>query len=1110
MIAYAGAFTTVFRDELAKDWWGKCVEYKIPCSEKFSLNGIMGDPVKLQMWKTQNLPSDSFSLDNAIIVTKSRRWPLCIDPQTQANRWIKSMERENNVDVIKFNDPNYMRRLENALEFGVPLILEHDQTEIEPAINPVLLKQFIKKGSMCTIRLGDKTLNYSMNFRFYITTKQRNPHYLPELTTKVTLINFMITFEGLKDQLLAEVVALERRELQQKKEDLVKERALMEAEQAKLEDRILNEISRSTNILQDESAVKVLQDSKALSKTITAKQEVAKKTEAEIDEAREQYLPVAEKSSKIFFCITDLANIDPMYQYSLVFFVTQFQQSIDNSRKDEDTPIEQRTLDINNFFTYSIYSNICRSLFEKDKLLFSFLLTVRLEELQNNINPEEFRFLLTGGIALDEKYGTPPASWVTDKMWGEICRLSKLGNFEGFNKDFTERIGEFKMLYDSPRPHEEKLPGKWAEMDSMQKMLILRTIRPDKLIPAAQAFISEKLGKEFVEAPRFDLEAVYKDSTSVTPLIFVLSPGADPFENLKKFATGLGKTLRFESLGQGRGEKAKQLINNAKDDGTWVLLQNCHLATSWMPELEKLCEDILANSRKINRDFRLWLTSYPSDKFPVSVLQNGVKMTNEAPKGLKNNLRKSLNINPINDPEFFNTCKKDFEFKKLIFGLIFFNAVIQERRKYGPLGWNIPYEFTESDLRISVRQLEMFIDQYPAKVPFEALRYLTGECNFGGRVTDDKDRRLILTLLDDYYTEAIFDKDYKFSPSGIYYSPEPSSELRDYEAYVDTFPLNPAPEVYGFHDNADITKDIGETNLLLTSVMLTQSAASGGMEKTFEETMNEIAASILSDFPQPFDMQKAEEKYPVCYEESMNTVLTQELNRFNILLDAISTSLADLQKALKGEVLLSQELEECMNSLFDMKVPEMWMKRSYPSLKPLGSYINDLKQRIVFFSTWVEEGIPSVFWISKFHFTQGFLTGAKQNYARKKLIPIDELDFDFQVVDDNPPAPEDGVNITGMFIEGAKWDYEGKVLGESDPKILHVKCPTLWLIPKKSDEMSVWPHYSCPIYRTSLRRGELSTTGHSTNFVMFAKLPSAVPGSHWIKRGVALLIQLDD
>ena len=499
MVAYAGAFTMVYREAISKTWLKRCEELQIPCSSKFVLNNILGDPVKLQLWKSQNLPSDSFSLDNGIIVTKSNRWPLCIDPQNQANRWIRSMESSRNIDIIKFNDPNYLRKLENSVEFGKPLILEHDQLEIEPSINPVLEKQYIKKGSMCTIRIGDKTLNYSLEFKFYITTKMRNPHYLPELTTKVTLINFMITFEGLKDQLLAEVVALEKRELQREKEDLVKERADMETKQAELEDKILNEISRSTNILQDESAIRVLSDSKSLSKTIATKQEIAKKTEADIDEAREQYLPVAEKSSKIFFCITDLANIDPMYQYSLVFFVQQFQQSIDNSRKSMDIEIEQRIKDINSFFTYAIYSNICRSLFEKDKLLFSFLLAVRLEELQGHVNPDEFRFLLTGGIALEEKYGIPPAGWVSEKSWGEICRLSRLPAYEGFSREFADKVKEFQKVYDSPTPHEEKLPGSWNKMGQMQKMLILRTIRPDKILPSAQIYIRDKLGKEFVE-----------------------------------------------------------------------------------------------------------------------------------------------------------------------------------------------------------------------------------------------------------------------------------------------------------------------------------------------------------------------------------------------------------------------------------------------------------------------------------------------------------------------------------------------------------------------------------------------------------------------------------
>ena len=208
---------------------------------------------------------------------------------------------------------------------------------------------------------------------------------------------------------------------------------------------------------------------------------------------------------------------------------------------------------------------------------------------------------------------------------------------------------------------------------------------------------------------------------------------------------------------------------------------------------------------------------------------------------------------------------------------------------------------------------------------------------------------------------------------------------------------------------------------------------------------------------------------------------------------------------------MSQILEETANSLFIGKVPELWKANSYPSLKPLSPYIKDLKGRLSFFKTWLKEGIPAVFFINKFYFTQGFLTGALQNFARKYKIAIDLIDFDFQVLEnENPPAPEDGINVKGMYLEGSKWGPTEQSLVESDLKILFAHCPMLWLLPKKVSEMAVFPHYKCPLYKTSERRGVLSTTGHSTNFVMMIKLPSNQPESHWIKRGVALLTQLDD
>ncbi len=240
-----------------------------------------------------------------------------------------------------------------------------------------------------------------------------------------------------------------------------------------------------------------------------------------------------------------------------------------------------------------------------------------------------------------------------------------------------------------------------------------------------------------MQSPPFDVSAAYEDSLKTTPLIFILSTGANPVKALRDFARKKGVNMINISLGQGQGEIAKKAILDSIKTGDWVCLENCHLARSWMPKLEEILEEVNDKEPEINNDYRLWLTSMPSDAFPAAVLQSGVKMTNEPPKGIRASLKGTyLNIKD----EDFAPYTLQQKLKKMTFGLAFFHAVILERRKFGALGWNIPYAWMNSDFEASRMHLNMYIEEYKEQgVPFEILRFLVGTINYGGRVTDDKD-----------------------------------------------------------------------------------------------------------------------------------------------------------------------------------------------------------------------------------------------------------------------------------------------------------------------------------------------------------------------------------
>ncbi|XP_064554393.1 dynein axonemal heavy chain 2 isoform X2 [Drosophila montana] len=410
-VTYLGPFDTKYREDLLNKWRQLIKDLVIPATSELKLTVFLCDAVSIREWNIQGLPSDDLSTENGVIVTQGSRWPLIIDPQMQANNWIMKMEEHNQLIIIDLGMTDYLPQMEHSIKEGIPVLLQNVGETLDQAIYPILRRNFTIQSGEKLIKFNDKYISYNDQFRFYITTKISNPHYPPEISSKMTIVNFALKQDGLEAQLLGIIVRKEKPALEEQKDDLVMTIARNKRTLIDLDNEILRLLNESRgSLLDDDKLFSTLQKSRQTSVLVKESLSIAEVTEIEIDAARQEYKPASVRAAILFFVLTDMSKIDPMYVFSLAAYILLFTQSIERSPRNQ--LVHERIHNIDEYHTYSVYRNTCRGLFERHKLLFSIHMTAKILSNAGKLVEEEYDFILKGGIVLDKQGQAPnPAKW---------------------------------------------------------------------------------------------------------------------------------------------------------------------------------------------------------------------------------------------------------------------------------------------------------------------------------------------------------------------------------------------------------------------------------------------------------------------------------------------------------------------------------------------------------------------------------------------------------------------------------------------------------------------------------------------------------------------------
>ncbi|KAI5737300.1 hypothetical protein M8J76_012015 [Diaphorina citri] len=1060
-VVYLSSLTEDKREEILS-LWQKHLSVK-----NFSVTKFLSSEQDQLQWISQGLSSDRSSIENGVIVsrilesaTEVSFCPLLIDPASIAFNWMLKLLHNKSVEVVSQLSSKFYTTLELSIRFGKILIVQ-EVADIQPVLIPILRRDFIWQGARKMIQVGNKLVDFNDGFRLFLVTRNPTPNIDPHISSLLTFVNYATTHAGLSQQLLDCALQIEKPELQVKRRELLRREEELKCKLFDLQENVLKQLANAEgNILENKALLKSLKETKSSSEEISQALSQSKKLQSELSSEIQMYLPLGQFAASSYFAIQSLSRVNPLYQFSIPAFIRLFQANLESS-SEENLAHGDHVSQKGKRFLHRVYHYVCRSLLKSDRFMFALHLIHHM--FPNRFQENEWNLLTGSVVGSDTKPSEPLPDWIDpDKAFNMFLLQSALPTLYTKLNLGSEKQWQPFMKYDG------SLPELCTNLTPFQKVLVTHCLKPDQVYSALTQFALDSLELTVLSPPALRLNQILTETFATEPILLITTPGSDPSSELRTLAASKNIAQLSEiALGEGDLNQILEDVDHISKQPCWLILKNLHLMTNWLPQLEKVVQTL-----DPHKDFRLWMTTESHSKFSAALASVCLKLSYEAPQGIKRNLQRTY-------ASWSQTKLNSTDQGRALFTLAWFHALIQERRTYIPQGWAKFYEFNDSDLNAALNIMNARLSQDGmGGVKWDYIHGLLGNAIYGGRIDNAQDMKVLSSYLQFYFSSNVAKTaSTPLAPGVVLPS---STNLGDYINLIHRLSETDPPKFFGLPENVDRSWQLSRSAEIIEQLKLLNQGTDGH---------NLIQLKLDKDV--------------LNFDSPLSAFLYQEFVFAVNLVQHIHTCLAAISKVIRGSAVGDPGVVRVANDIMNQQTPDDWQSIWSGSGNPL-LYIRSVVSRAVMVHKCYQ--VSSTYWRSPvdlsglFH-PHAFLSVLKQHTARQYKVPLDELSTRTDWSPQTSSSNQISVTLVGLLIEGAQFQGQKLVELTRESPICTLAPPLSFsYVPKTDSHLDDSQRLQVPLYTSSSRD------------VIITEVDIPVWGeddkTKWLQSGTALYIKL--